>query len=635
MLALAALLGRIIFALPLALNPDEAMHVIRSSEPTLWAIYREDLAGPDPSLLHFILFPLCKLNASDTVLRLPSILAGVMAALFSYLWLRELRSRAAGLIGMIIVGFAPAVLFVTSEVRAYGLLLGFSAAALWLLVAGVRRGSAGLLLLFGVAQCLALVSQYSALLLLAGAGCYSLVLVITRRIRGRQFWAWLGAEVLTLGLLVFLYVTHISKLRGGEAETSVKQGFLGGAYFDPAKERILGFVFSRTVAAFRFLFTSPGLGLLALLLLLLGVVLILWRGPRPRLATAALVLVPWLGAVAASLLGLHPYAGTRHIVLLILFATVPIALLLAWVAREKLTPILFGALLLVPVWNLVRLPWAGGWLSPLRDGYRSNLLAAVSYVRSLLPAGGVVFADLESHYVFRRYLFSGRRGVTKVGAPGFHEYEWQGYRMITLDYWYVTAESLGNELQRMAETYGLEPGTKVVAVSAGWGTSRSRRLARLGIEYPGTREYGFRVAVMPVVVGEEKLSDSRRDKVSRTRRALYNLAWRAGRSQPDRVATVVWPSYYLDSTAEELTKPLADVTISYSTFYRLVLRPDADFDRLLPALAFWVFGTKERHVKPVAWMNGCENYIAGDQTFTLLGVDPDSLAAVYLVTATP
>ena len=114
------LVARILLALSTTLNPDEAMHVLRSCEPTMLAVYRQDLAGPDPSFLHVLLFPLCKLYASDFVLRLPSIIAGTLTIFFGYKWLEELFDRTAGLIGAILLAFAPAVIFLSAD--AFGVL---------------------------------------------------------------------------------------------------------------------------------------------------------------------------------------------------------------------------------------------------------------------------------------------------------------------------------------------------------------------------------------------------------------------------------------------------------------------------------------------------------------------------------
>jgi len=630
------LLARVLVALPTMLNPDEAMHVTLSSKPTLWAMYRNDLAGPDPSLMHAVLFPLCKLYCSDFVLRLPSILAGTLAVFFGYKWLKELFDRTTGLIGMILLAFAPAAIYVSSEIRAYALVICFSLCALYCFEAGVRRQSFALMLFFGLAQCLALLSQYSAIMLLFTAGCYSLYAVIRDRIRGRMLRAWLIAEVSTVALLVFQYFTHLSKLHGSQVESSMKGGFLSRAYFNPARDKVLTFVATRTVAAFGFLFTSRPVGFVALVMFLAGVVLLLVRGVardgrRGRRVTAFLFLAPWMVAELGGLLALYPYAGMRHISLLLVFAVPAIAFLLRQVVGRRPAVIMLAAVVLVPLWNVTRIAYAAGWPIDARESRRSQVAQAVNFVREQMPGGGIVFSDLESHHVFRHYLFKGHPGTGRGAPPGYYEYDWGGFQMVTLKYWKVKAESLGDEFQRMAESYGLDPGTKVAVVSCGWGWSLARYLRQQGVSYPGSREFSNSIAVLVVPVGTEVMSENLSQRVSRTRKALYSLAYGLSQAIRTRVEMVVWPSYYLDSTAEQLAGELALQTMSYRTFYDLASNGELPLNVLLPGLAFWVFQTREAQARYMDHMESGKSYVVTNHRFTLLGTDPERLAAVYLI----
>lgn len=638
----AGLLARILLALPTALNPDEAMHVQLSSEPTLLAVYRQDLAGPDPSLLHFLLFPLCKLFASDFVLRLPSIIAGTLAIFFSYKWLAELFDSTTGLVGAILLAFAPAVIFLSTEIRAYALLLCFSVQALYYLEAGIRRHSVAFMLLFGLAQCLALVSQYSALILLFAAGCYSLYIVLRGRVRGRTLRAWLAAELTTVGLMVFLYVTQLTKLHGSAVESGVRAGFLSFAYFNPARETALGFITSRTVAALGFLFTSRGIGVAALILFLAGLVWLLIRGStgndgRGRRETGFLLVLPWVLSVAGGVLALYPFAGTRHVAILIIPTVAGIAFLVRRIAGQRPAVILLAALVLMPPWNATRLDYASGWRQDVESARRSHVLEAVNSVRREIPEGGIIFSDLESDYVFRRYLFRGHQGAWRKAPPGFYERDWNGFRMITLDYWRVSADSFGNAFQLMAESYGLEPGTPVYVVSCGWLENLARALRHQGMDYPAVREFSSRVAVLTIPVGTQVMTEDLKTRMNWTGQALFSLAFGLSQNEGRRVKTVFWPSSYFGSNTEQLTDRLGLVTMSYRALFELAASGQMVPGDLLPGLAFWVVGTRERQVPFMRYMEDGDNYIAAGLRFTLLGRDPNGLVVAYVIedAATP
>jgi hypothetical protein len=632
------LLARILVALPAVINPDEAMHVLRSSEPTFRAVLREDLKGPDPSFLHLLLFPLCKLYASDFVLRLPSIIAGTLTIFFGYKWLKELFDNTTGLIGAVVLAFAPSLIYLSAEVRAYALVLCFSAWALFCLEAALRRRSVGFMLLFGVAQCLALVSQYSAVFILFVAGCYSLYIVLRGRVRAGLLRSWLASEVTTVGLLGFLYVTHISKLRGGSVEASVMTGFLSRAYFNPARESVLGFVTSRTVAAFGFLFSSRGIGIVGLALFLAGIAWLLVRGisrdgGRGQREAAILLVLPWVTTAAGGVLALYPFAGTRHIAILIIPAAASIAFAIRQLIGPRPAIILLAALVLVPVWNVMRFPFASGWRQDSDSARRSHVLAAADFVRRQLPDGGIIFADLESDYVFRRYLFKGRVGTWEKASPGMFEHSWNGYRMITLDYWKVSADSFGNAFQHMAESYGLEPGTPVYVVSCGWSPNIARYLEKLDIEYPDVHEFGSRVAVLTIPVGSQVMTPDLKQRMDRTGQGLYALAFGLSRDVGRQFKTVFWPSGYSDRRARQLTDRLGLVTMSYSVFYDLAVSGKLALRDLLPAIAFWAVGTRERHLQFMDFMNDGDNYIADGLRFTVLSRDPYGLVVVYAVDA--
>ncbi|MBM3315782.1 glycosyltransferase family 39 protein, partial [candidate division WOR-3 bacterium] len=274
---------RVVLALPSHLNPDEAWHAWAATQPDLAAVFRENALGPHPPLLHVLVYLWHFIGDSDFMLRLPSVLAGTAALWFLFRWLDGLLGRTAGLVGLAVMAFAPSVVYFSAEIREYSLLVMFVVGTLCSLERAFRERSARWMALAAVMAGLALLVHYSAILFLAVVGVYSLARLLQLRQPGRVWAAWGVALLLVAGLLVVLYLTHISKIRGGAIEGDVKGGFLQSNYFRPGAESLMAFAWTRTAGVFRFLFATRPLGYVGLALFVAGIALLI---VRPRRAGA-------------------------------------------------------------------------------------------------------------------------------------------------------------------------------------------------------------------------------------------------------------------------------------------------------------------------------------------------------------
>src|SRR5579863_8696937 len=157
-----------------------------------------------------------------------------------------------------------------------------------------------------------------------------------------------------LGLIVSLYVSHISKLKGDYAAGTIN-GWLANSFFRPGHDNPLLFVIARTGGVFQYVFGQLAVGDVALLAFIAGIVL-LWREnitPEGSTVTsrqiATLLVLPFAVAAGASIARIYPYGGTRHSAFLIMFALAGVSFLLAKLVKQRITRGIALAILIVAV----------------------------------------------------------------------------------------------------------------------------------------------------------------------------------------------------------------------------------------------------------------------------------------------
>jgi hypothetical protein len=342
LLVLLGLLARLRAANAPFLQPDEVLHIRIASAPTLAAVYRESLTNAHPPLFYFLLRPWALAVGSDWARRLLPVAFGTAFLWFAWLWARTALGAACGLIVVSCLAFLPAIVVVSSELRAYPLMLLLVAAALWALEQALAVGSKARLWLFTVLGALALSSQYSALLFLAGAFVYAAVRIGTGRPPARFLLVWAAGQLILAALLVFYVVTHISKLRGSPPEREAHDIWLPESFLKEGQSAA-AFLARRTLSLFQYFFsTSPG-GAVALALFVGGVA---WLAARRR-PVVFLLALPLALTAAGGLLAVYPYGGTRHDVVLALFAVSGTGVALARLAGDRLWAALAVAAALV------------------------------------------------------------------------------------------------------------------------------------------------------------------------------------------------------------------------------------------------------------------------------------------------
>ncbi|XTZ17636.1 glycosyltransferase family 39 protein [Micromonospora echinospora] len=173
----------------------------RASWSDLWAVVQNfDAAiGPYYAFMHVVTG---LLGDSEVALRLPSMLAMAGAAGLVGALGTRLASPRVGLTAGLIFAVLPNTSRYAQEARPYAIALFAAVLATWLLVRAIDRPGAARWVAYAGAVVLLGLSQFVALLLLAG---HALVILL---MRPRAWWAWLFAAV--VGALPVLPVVYLA-----------------------------------------------------------------------------------------------------------------------------------------------------------------------------------------------------------------------------------------------------------------------------------------------------------------------------------------------------------------------------------------------------------------------------------------
>ncbi|MEO0073333.1 MAG: glycosyltransferase family 39 protein [candidate division WOR-3 bacterium] len=629
LILILGLLVRLGLAALLQLNPDEVIRVLAADRPSLAEVFRHDLDNPHPPLLSILLFGWRILGRGDFVLRLLPVVSSGATLWLVYRWLSNRFGETTGLTGLALLSFLPSMVVPGFEIRPYAVELLGIAGALYTLDAGLHRQNPALLLLAGLLQALALASHYSALIFIAAAGAYGLISLLRLHLPRRLTLAWMFGQVVTLGTLVLLYFVHIRRLIGGQRETILREEYLRNLYYSPDKGSLIRFLASRTFDLFRYIAADPR-GVVAALFLLLFIVgvILLWR--KLRWQEGLLILAPFLIAMFIAALGRYPLGGTRHLVLLIIFGVAGVAFALSRLIPKRL--LLLAGTIAMPLW-LVLGGWMimGGYVNPLV--FRSShIRSAVREVRQRTRLGDIVFSDLQTQLLLKRYLWNNRGPVQARYPKGLFDYKVSGYRLVSIHDWRFVPSRFGHDFRLLTETYGLATGTPVTVVSSEYFYPHlADELERRGFAPEAVRTFGPRIAVFTCRAGNEPADDSGRQHTALLRQSLDSLLGVAEQRLGGTAAATIWPGRFLDIPARKRLSALAGAVFSYAELTEtLEQNPDRMLD-FLPALAFRIYRTTELTHPCLLLRPAEQSYLVYGVRVTLVAQSADSTVGVYLL----
>jgi hypothetical protein len=467
------LVVRLVIARRNFLVPDEALDYVLVNQASPRAAYSASLGNAHPPLFYLLLYYGRLLGTSEFVLRLPSAVAGAVMPWIAFEWMKRVLGGVTGLMGLLFLALSPAIVVVTSEVRPYGFLLLFMAVALYSLERAIQEDSVYWIVLSAIFQCLAILSHYSAVWFTITLGIYALARMRSRRLGNGTVAAWLGSQAGTAAILAWLYVSHISRLRGSPMEREAMRTWLSDSYFNLGQDRIAPFALTRTAEVFQYLLANDVAGVLVFLLFIVGLVLLFWnpvplegQGPTPRVL-GLLLLLPFAIGCAAAFLRLYPYSGTRHSLYLAIFAMSGAGYSITRLSSRKVWAGLLGSAALLTASAVAA--------DPPEDISAQNqakvlMDRAKEYLHNSLPEGARIITEYQSYLMLRYYLCPELvTPSSDVGVP-IAEVSCGTYRLISgisLP-WVMTEQDFGPTIEIVAKKYGLKPGDTVWIVHAGW-----------------------------------------------------------------------------------------------------------------------------------------------------------------------
>lgn len=423
---LLALLGvgaavRLYLAWHTFLNPDEALHYFVAAQPTFAAAYKASLTMAHPPLMIFLLHAWSRIGTSEIFLRLPFALAGILFCWVMFLWVRQVVGQNAACFTLALCLFLPSLISLSAEVRQYSLLLLFCSASLYWLELGLLKNSIAWIAASAAALYLALLTHYSALIFAAAAGIYGLLR--QNDLRNKVKAVWCAGQMGALGIIAFLFNSQILPLRRSGVPSEIASTWLSSSIFQPGHDHFLSFALGKTVRLFRYFFSRGTIGTLGLLLFLFGLAVLFKRGKN---GLAILLVVPFAITLAAAIAGTYPYGGTRHDVLLVLFAIPAIAVGLDALRFELVgirwrgAKIVLLAVALI-VCNAFPSP-SGPTIRPRHQNQRL-MLQAMNFLRSQTTRSPII-TDYQGGLMLSYYL-CGKSSPLPFGQASNQLFKWQ------------------------------------------------------------------------------------------------------------------------------------------------------------------------------------------------------------------
>ncbi len=614
----SAFLLRLVIAATTFLNHEEALLLVAAKNLSIASALRQGIVGPHPPLYNLFLYWWHMLGNSDFLLRLPSVIAGTAALWAAHRWLNITFGRAAALVGLLLLAFAPRMLQVSTQVGPDALLLLTIFTALYLLERAWNETSPRLMAAFGFTLLLAVLIHYSATWFALGIGIYALVRIIRHRKSVAMTATWTASQVVPLLLGILLYLVHASALTDPQPF-----GGLGGpgvVNFHFGQDGILSFSLRQIAAVFGYFFSSGILGIVGLAAFAGGVIVALAANPKTgntrvrRLELGLLLLLPFIISSGAAIAGVYPLSGTHHSLFLIAFAVAGISSLLVRATGRRLWLVVTAVVILMPVWNLT---CTDGRI-PLSDQRRQLMTAATNYIRNTVAGRELILSDFQTQTLLQRYLCGNE--TTRESLPdGLVELSCGRYRLVRP--WGnrpFAADSFGDIVFRTMQSYRLGLGERIHVVEVGQDRHFAAVLEEnLGTVFSGLRVFGSGIAVFPVPAVGHGLDSLALDVIGRT---------------DHHIRAVFWPTRYHAGQDQTVTDRLPGELLSYEELYTTINRNGArKLYECLPALAFWVFSNTEEHFEFMRYMDDRESYLTNDLRFNLIRIGPDGVTGVYLV----
>jgi hypothetical protein len=528
------------------LNPDEAQHFLVANRTSLALAYKSSLTLAHPPLLIFVLYFWRYLGDSELVLRMSSIIAGILFCFVFFKWLEIILKRKAALLGLTFVCLLPALVSLSAQVRQYSLLLLFMTLAAYLFERALDEDSARVMVLFSISLYLAMLSHYSAMFFTASIGIYAVIRLAEKRDSMKVVIAWVVGQAGALALFIFLYRTHISKLKGSSLAEQATEGWLRRSYFHPGQDHVLLFIVGRTFGVFQYILGHLVIGDLMGLCFIGGVILLPRLGtvapgcpggrePTVELANTQLTpaelrsagqpgaavptragptgwqlvtffLLPFALNCATGLLGAYPFGGTRHSVFLAVFALAGISFFIAEISKLGTVGSLALTLAIVAACAAFGTPHQP--YMTRADQSRVQMEHSLAFIQQRIPRSVPLFVDVQTRMLLGYYLCREQQTSAEAPHSDFEVLQCGGYQLIVANVWSFDPATFPDLYAEMIRTYGLRPGDTVWVGQEGWGAGIGPKLQAATPEFKELKieSFGNNIELFKLTAGMSQAS---------------------------------------------------------------------------------------------------------------------------------
>jgi len=467
----AAFAMRLVYSDSCYLNPDEAMH-FEASRPSGWfETYQASLRLAHPPLFILVLHGILFLGRTELILRLPSVVGGTAALWLTFAWIRRTLGETPALAGLTFMALSPAAISASTEVRQYGLLLGFVCGALYATERTFSERSSKWAIFQGLFLCGALLTHYTAIVVLGTLGLYALVRSFLDGVPRRILFTIVLSHLVLVTLIGWLFIEHV---RGAVPfGPGASMDYLRRYYYAAGRETPLGFVWRALWATFSYAVGAQRFDLLFMFVFVVGITALLARQTKaPRIMTILLIL-PFVAGFGAAVFQVFPFAGSRHQTYLLPFLAAGISAGFACLQRVRTVPLLLVGIVITLLW----VARAGAPDNNPRTLPKGDMTAAIEYVGQRVPRGAPLFVDHETRLVLRYYLtrndasFDNLRSEAEVDRLG-------GYRFVVSskflaigavnNVWEFQPNEVLQQVTESARALGLPPDDPLWVFSAAW-----------------------------------------------------------------------------------------------------------------------------------------------------------------------
>jgi uncharacterized membrane protein len=326
---LAAFVVRLAYASSCYLNPDEAQH-FNAARPFSWlGAYEASYSLAHPPLFILVLHAFLFLGRSETILRLPSVIGGTVALWFAFAWIRRSLGEIPALTGLLFMMLSPAAISASTEVRQYGLLLCFICGALYATERTLNELSIYWAVVQGFFLLCALLTHYTALVVIFSLGLYSLLRCILDSAPRRVLLSLVAVQLVLSTVFGWLYLEHV---RQTSVFDPASLSYLGQFYYVRGSETLFGFCRRALIGTFSYMM-GHRMAIPLIFVYLSGIAALLVGRNGRRRSLASLIVFPFAVGFVTAIFHVFPFVGSRHQTYLLPFLAEGIAAGLTWMPR--------------------------------------------------------------------------------------------------------------------------------------------------------------------------------------------------------------------------------------------------------------------------------------------------------------